>query len=937
MSDAVSSALHGSGRVLLVEGEAGIGKTSLLRCLSRHAERRGMQVHEARGGPLERKFPFGVVRQLFETTLVRRTPQQRRKLLAGAASGAALVVGVDASHAGDIDLLRALHGLYWLCANLAEERPLLAIVDDAHWVDAESLSWLGYMANRADDLALLVAVGARVGEEVADPASLAAMRSVPAARVLRPAALGEEAAGELVRAIVGDGADGHFCRACHGATGGNPLFLRELALETRRQEIPPVAASADRVGTLGPEAISAATLVRLARLREPAVPIALAVAILGLDAEVRHAAALAGVDMELAERAADVLAAAGILERERPLNFVHPVVATAIHADLPRGAASQAHARAADVLAADGVDAGVVASHLVLVDPASDAQVRERLERAAYEALARGAPSAAARFLRRAVQETADPNERAALTVQLGRAELIGGNASAVEHLTEGYVRLEDDRLLLESALLLCRALMFAGRFDEVEPFVRTTVERAGRPEDDPLVARLYAELLMTTAFRASSAADVARRLPRLLAAAPRAGPAGRLMFIVGGMHAAISLERCCETRRLVERGLAQGRLIAEETADSLASGMAACALAFVDALDEVETYLEQLAADALARSSVLAYVSALPWRGWVALRRGDVPAAIADLRAALELAEQHRLDFPLPFVRAFLADALLEDGRIGEAESLAEATVIEELSVDSVKAIAANARGRVRLASGRREEGIADLVRAGEYQEMIGHLNPNATHWRSTLAMALGRGSSEALELAETELAYARRADCPRAIGVALRAAGRLRGGEDGLRLLREATDTLDRSPARLEHARSLVWEGAELRRQGRRAQAREPLRRALDVADRLGATRLAGEASTELEAAGGRPRRRRLTGAAAFDADRAAGGRPGRVGPAQPGDRAGAVREPQDRRDASRRRLSQARHPLPRRPAGGAGVLIAVTPAPGSRGRGS
>jgi DNA-binding CsgD family transcriptional regulator len=862
IADAVKAAASGSGRVLLVEGEAGIGKTALLELLVRHAESRGMLVEAARGGRLEREFPFAIPRRLFETNLARRRDAERQDLLAGAAGAAAAVLGVDGPPRADVDLLRALHGLYWLCANLAEQQPLALVVDDAHWADAESWQWLAYMTNRAADLALLVAVGVRAGEEVADRASLDAIRAPGNAAVLRPTRLGEDAAGTLVRSLVGEEADVAFCRACHAASGGNPFYLRELALETQRHGIAPVAASAERVALLGPEAVSAATLTRLARLTDPAADVARAVAILGLDAEIRHVAALAGVDIETAEQAADALSAAGILAPRRPLNFIHPVVAAAIRADMPPGATSQAHARAAELIAADGGDPGVVGSHLLLVDPAADERVRERLDRAAAEAMKRGAPSAAARFLRRALAESADPTTRAGLAMRLGRAELVTGDPSAVEHLRWAHTDLEEDGLVVETALLLSRALMFAGRFGEVEPLVRATAERLGRSVEDPSVARLHAEYLLTAAFSSGSAADVTQVMPRLLVGATRAGAAGRLIYVVAGMQAAISVDRCGETVALIERALDAERFIGDEAADSLASGMAACALAFVDALDEAEAYLEQLAGDALRRSSVLAYVSALPWRGWIALRRGNVPSAIADLRAALDLGLQHRLDFTLPFVRAFLAEALLDDGRTAEAIELAEATPIDELPIDSAKALAANARGQARLAGGRRDEGIADLAQGGVYQDAIGHVNPNATHWRSRLAVALGRASTEAHELVEHELALARQAGCGRAVGVALRAAGRLQGGDEGLQLLREAAATLEATPARLEYARTLAWEGAELRRSGRRAEAREPLRQALDIADSLGATSLALETAAELEATGGRPRRRRLTG---------------------------------------------------------------------------
>jgi DNA-binding CsgD family transcriptional regulator len=107
-----------------------------------------------------------------------------------------------------------------------------------------------------------------------------------------------------------------------------------------------------------------------------------------------------------------------------------------------------------------------------------------------------------------------------------------------------------------------------------------------------------------------------------------------------------------------------------------------------------------------------------------------------------------------------------------------------------------------------------------------------------------------------------------PRAIGMALRAAGLVEGGERGLELLDEAVVVLEPSPARLEYARALTDHGAALRRANRRAAARDPLRRALDVADACGAKPLAARARQELRAAGGRPRRPRMSGAESLTA---------------------------------------------------------------------
>ena len=141
---------------------------------------------------------------------------------------------------------------------------------------------------------------------------------------------------------------------------------------------------------------------------------------------------------------------------------------------------------------------------------------------------------------------------------------------------------------------------------------------------------------------------------------------------------------------------------------------------------------------------------------------------------------------------------------------------------------------------------------------------------WRSSLASVLVRQGeiAEARKLAAEELRLARRWGTPRAIGVALRSAGEAAGRKRSVALLEQAVHTLEASAGRLEHARALLSLGLSLRREGRRAPAREPLARAAELAERLGAPALAEQAAEELRVAGARPRRVELSGYASLTA---------------------------------------------------------------------
>ena len=187
---AVEVLLERRGRVLLVEGRSGIGKTSLVEAACARADEHGYQVMRARGSELESGFAFGVVRQLFERRLAGAGRDEREALLAGPAAAVQLLLSGEpaARPAGDTSFA-VLHGLYWLVVNLAASRPLLIVVDDAHWADEPSLRWLAYLASRLEGLAAGVLVALRQDDPAGMSAPLLAVRA--AAAVLRPALLSE--------------------------------------------------------------------------------------------------------------------------------------------------------------------------------------------------------------------------------------------------------------------------------------------------------------------------------------------------------------------------------------------------------------------------------------------------------------------------------------------------------------------------------------------------------------------------------------------------------------------------------------------------------------------------------------------------------------------------------------------------------------------------
>ena len=244
LRDGVDRACAGEGTLLLIEGPAGAGKTVLAREARAVAQRAQMMPLEARGSELEQPFAFGVVRQLLEP-VIRKEPGST-DLFAGAAGPAArlfepgerrsLVAGAG---------FEALHSLYWLVVNMTDQAPVLVLVDDCQWADMDSLRFLAYLAQRIEGLPVTMLLTGRPSDAGGDEAGAlwVQLASRPAAAALYPRPLSQSAAVRLTRERLGATAAEEFCRACHTATGGNPLFLRELLRALAAAEVVPSAAA----------------------------------------------------------------------------------------------------------------------------------------------------------------------------------------------------------------------------------------------------------------------------------------------------------------------------------------------------------------------------------------------------------------------------------------------------------------------------------------------------------------------------------------------------------------------------------------------------------------------------------------------------------------------------------------------------------------------
>jgi DNA-binding CsgD family transcriptional regulator len=862
LEERLTDVRRGTGGLLVIEGPAGIGKTTLLEAAAALARTEGMTVLCARGAPLERDFSFGVARALFEplrTALA--PPTQWAELTQGAAGLARLVLDEPdpASPGGERpDVAHAVvYGLYWLVANLAALRAVLVAVDDFQWADGSSQRWLAYLARRVEGLPALVAVTLRADEPAPDPALLAELVSCATGPALRPAPLGEAAVATLVREALGDSATTGFYRACHETTGGNPFLLRALLASLDAEGIEPTDAAATRLATFGPEAVARAVERRLLRLPDGSRSLVNAVAVLGDGASLGHAAALAGLDLENAGRIADAVRAAGIFIVDRRLEFVHPIVRSAVATDMLPAERALAHARAARLLASEGMAADRLALHLLHAEPSRDRWVVETLRVAARIATERGAPDAAARYLRRALEEPPSEGARPGVLLELGLAAIAGFDADAPALLQEAVEQLTDPVERAGAALRAARALSVGAMLAAAVSVSRAGLEGGDRI-DAPTRVRLDAELIANAWHRTSTSGLAWERFARDEEPAPTGTSADALPLATRAAGAVMKGETSTAVE-LAERALARGLL---DEQGSILVSLTMVTLMFSDRLAPAARICElHIAAGQEMGSPRLAAHFAV-FRGAIAYRRGAVPDAEADARFAYEIVREAGTLEGVAWALAYLIDCLIERGDYDAAEhALADSGLVEPLPDDFGATLLIERCGRLRCAQGRIEAGLRDLRDAGARAAAHGVTNPNMATWRLEAALALAQlgEEHEARQLADEQLALARKTELPAVVGTALRVRGIVTGE---LSDLQEAVTMLEPTDARLELARAAFDLGAALRRKGERTVAREHLRRSLDLAHRCGAQALVQRAHEELRAAGGRPRRPALTG---------------------------------------------------------------------------
>jgi DNA-binding CsgD family transcriptional regulator len=870
---ALDQVAQGEGRLIVAEAAAGLGKSALLAAALALAARRGFRALGARGSELEREFPFGVVRQLLEHRLHALSSERRDALFAGPAGlSRPLFENVaDGPASAEPDPTYAtLYGLFWLTFNLAAEQPLAFAVDDAQWADAPSLRFLAFLHPRLSELPVALFVAVRTADPAAERADLARIAFASDGEYLNPRPLSPTAVEQLVADALHGVPAPALAAACHTASAGNPFYLHALLreLDSSTCGAGATAEQVARVSTLGPRAVSRAVLLRLVALAPEAPALARAVAVLGDGAAIAEAAQLAGLEEQRAARVADLLANNAILKRGARLEFVHPIVRAAVYNDVPPQERGAQHARAARILAGRG-PAERVAAQLLGAPPDRDDWVVDTLRDAARDALAKGAPEIAARYLRRAAEEPPPPDVQAQLWLELGKAAGLCGDAQSVEHLRRAIDQTADMRVGGEAAFELGRALLYSGRTEEAIDVAERALARLGTANAD-IRARLEVLLVMLAYMTLAARRRVTDRLQRALSDVEQsADPSVELL-------ATLALERsygtgpAAQVAQLAQRALADERLLRELAGESPALYFATVALTMSDHGDAAERQLDTALAEARRRGSARGFAFASCFRGWTRHRRGNLSGAEADLRAFVEQDAELSLDVLNPFGLGTLIGVLLDRGDEPAADAVArtvdarrcppEGYLVQELRIG---------QARLHLAQGRPRQALDEALLICDWEREMGGRHDAWTRWRPLAARAhAALGEHErAAAVAADAVVRARRFGAHDLLGLALHSSGSVAEHEDsGVALLEEAVAELELSHDRLGHATALIDLGAALRRSNQRSRARPPLRRGVDLARDCDAEGLAERGLEELRATGARPRTVMARGTAAL-----------------------------------------------------------------------
>ncbi|MFI2428214.1 ATP-binding protein [Streptomyces sp. NPDC018955] len=851
----------GQPRLIVLDGPAGVGKTSLLRAaLDAGGPCDGMTGLYGSCRAIDSGNGYSGVRALFGPLGLTTRRGRAPALLEGSARHALPALAPDRVD-GDTApgaTYPALNGLYWLAANLMADRPLVLALDDVHWCDERSLRWLDFLLRRADGMPLLVALAQRTASERTAGPALTDLVAHHRHLALHVPALSARDVETLVRRTFPEAPpQPSFVDTLTAVTGGSPLELQRILHKLRTGGVSPDDTGVRRITELGGRVVAGSVHEALHGQPAGVREVARALAVLGPE-RTEHLAALAGVSAVQAEEAVDLLRRFALVQSDRS-ELVHDMVRAAILSTLGPTALADLRTRAAQLLSDVGRSPEQIAGQLLLLPRADQPWMTAVFLDAAAQAEQRGAPEAAARYLERVLEAGPDTPE-----IRMRLAEVLSETdpARSLALLHEALALADDVRTRATVAVrlaLIClrvqRSPEGARVLTEALDALHTALGTDPEPADRELLTTAEATLLIVGADEKSTLPAVRERAA-LLTPPPGDTPAQRqqlaMLTVLTAMDGRSAAESVRQARRALRSpGTAPGAwsLLPASLALSLADETG-------EALDALETVLR----DSRRTAAVWTYVLALSTRAFVHLDRGGVLQALADAQTALDLLEEER-NWGEGAVQPQIACALalVERGEPGWAEEMLgtiKRPRIEDFAWEYHWYLMA--RARARYAHGDSESALELLRACGDSLARTGLANPVLAPWWLDAACLLAESGrfEEARAAADHGAGPAERWGTPRALGYAALARGVATPGPEGIAGLREAVRRLADSPARADHARALLLLGRALLADGAPGEAREHLRDAVALARRCGCVALARRAREELVGAGGRMR---------------------------------------------------------------------------------
>jgi DNA-binding CsgD family transcriptional regulator len=821
----LDDARRGSSGTLVLTGDPGIGKTSLLEYAVGRAD--GMSVLRARGVESETELPFVALADLVRPVLelLDEIPDAQAVALK-----AALALGPPSSG----DRFTTCAGLLSLLGAAADASPVLVVVDDAHWVDRSSLQALLFAARRLDAEGVAVLVARRRDVPELDTSGLTelVLEGLPA----------EAAAAILERtgyAIAEGVATGLIA-----ASRGNPLALLETPSLLSAEQL----AGADPLESPLPagEALERAFLHQVASLPAETQRALVIVAASPSSSIEEIVAALRRADIDPATLDPAEQASLTRAEDER-LEFAHPLLRSAIYHGAPAMLRRAAH----EALAGAGGERRPW--HLAAASEAPDAAVAAELEQSATAASGRGGHAEAALALEAAARHAEVADVRAGLLRDAAdEARKAGQTAKALELVESGLAAVEQPELRARIQHLYGAIEMWSG--STLAAYERLRSEAEGIATSDPERA---ARLLTDAAWACFMAGeiDLGRRASEQATAL--AEGRGGLAEVASGALLGIALLLGGERERAEPLLRRRQPLLGEaEFLDRSYALLwpAALALVWMEEHDQAREIFSRVIERAREQSvpSVLPYT--LVGLADLDFRTGGWARAYANASEAVTLGRETEQPVSLAFALACLARIEAAQGRDADCrEHATEAFDLAEGGAGAVVVYAAAALGLLELGLGRVDEAIEHLGRVETEVHTHGLRLPTVIQWAPDLIEALARAGrrEEAMEVLSGLERVAESSLSTWALGVAARCRGLL-ADEDFESEFASAVELHEGLHAPFEIARTELCLGERLRRGRRRKEARSILRSAIERFERLGAAPWAERANAELRASG-------------------------------------------------------------------------------------